>query len=426
MKRRSILVILVLSCLSFANSDPGAAPMVPEGYSVRFVAANLGRFPQALDVASDGSIYLVNIDGPVYRVSPDGTVGAISGPFSDELMQGIVVARNGNVYTSSTRSVFRLSPGTTTFTLLSDNPTRFNATDICGDLAIREPSLYMVGQSQSFPPLWLIDPMTGAFVEFETSPSWSFSALAYDAARDLLIGAGESGLFEIDPAEGSAKMFSFSAPGEPVTKTFIDCNTGQETTVSVNPSRSVGQATVQPTTGDVYFTTLNANEIIRATRAGEVFVFSPEFSPLAGLGSALGIGFNDAGDKLYITDRGALYEITGDFVSIPCAVAYAFNSVSTDGEGQSESVNGSLRLTFEGPVATTRGLVDRGRNRVQICPNSLVTFEAESDTGAASCEVNGVPTGNMGAVSSGDTLVCTNKPYGQDTDRFVITTIGSR
>lgn len=426
MRIRLKLNSLVLCCLSFASWNLFAIPVVPEGYSVRFVATGFGIFPQAVNVAADGTIFVASFRGQVFRVTPAGQVTLLTGPFSSELLQGIVTTPDDDVFLSSERKIFRLSARTSAFSIFIDNPTRFNARDIAGDLAIRETSLYMVGQSQSFPPLWLIDTTTGEFAEFETSPSWSFTALAYDAAEDLLIGAGRSGLFEIDPITGSSKMFSFSAPGEPVTKTFIDCLTGEETTVTINPSRSVGQATVHPATGDVYFTTLNNNEVMRATRAGEIFVFSPQFSLLAGLDSALGIGFNDAGDKLYITDRGTLYEISGDFVSIPCSVAYAFNSVSTDGGGQSDAINESLRLTFQGPVATNTGLTNRGRNRVQICLNSQVTFEAESDIGSASCELNGVLIGDSGTVSSGDTLICTNKPDGKDTDRFIISVVPSR
>jgi hypothetical protein len=407
---------------SLAAADSFAMPVVPPSFSVRAIASGLGVFPQALDVTGDGTIYVADFYGSVFRVTPTGQVFPLSGPFSNQLLQGVVVRDSNDVFVSSTDSVFRLAPGASAFSVFSHNPSRFNAQDIRGDLALRGTSLFMVGQGGSFPPLWNVDATTGTFAAFETSPVGDFTAVAFDPRADVLVGAGLSGLFEINPETGSAKMFSFSAPGEPVTRTVFDCETGQSVTVTINPSRSVGQATVHPVTGDVYFTTLGSHEIMRATRDGKVSVFSPSgFDTMGGnLETSIGIGFDDAGEHLYVTDRGTLYEISGDFVSIPCSVVYAFNEVTTSGDGDSDVVNETLKLTFRGPVTTATGLINRGRNRVEICPGSAVSFEAESTVGLASCKVNGAPIGDRGVVSARDKLSCTNKPEGGDIDRFTV------
>jgi hypothetical protein len=414
--------LLVIGVASLAASDSLAMPVVPPSFFARAIASGLGVFPQALDVTPDGMIYVADFSGSVFRVTPTGQVFPLNGPFSNQLLQGVVVRDSNDVFVSSTDSVFRMAPGASAFSVFSHNPSRFNAQDIRGDLVLRGTSLFMVGQVGFFPPLWTVDTTTGTFAAFETSPVGDFTAVAYDPRADVLVGAGSSGLFEINPETGSSKMFSFSAPGEPVTKTIFDCETGQSVTVTINPSRLVGQAAVHPVTGEVYFTTLGSHEIMRATRDGKVSVFSPSgFNTMGGnLETSVGIGFDDAGEKLYVTDRGTLYEISGDFVSIPCSAVYAFNEVTTSGGGESDAVNEILELTFRGPVTTTTGLINRGRNRVEICPGSTVAFEAESTVGLASCKVNGASVGDHGIVSAGDTLVCTNKPEGQDTDRFTV------
>jgi hypothetical protein len=367
-------------------------------------------------------IYVADFAGRVFRVTPNGEVVPLNGPLTSQDLQGVVARGSDDIFVSSTDTVFRLAPGESTFSVLCHNPGRFNARDILGDLALRGTSLYMVGQGGSFPPLWTVDVTTGVFAPFETTPVGDFTAVAFDPRADALIGAGSSGLFEIDPETGSSKMFSFSAPGEPVTKTILDCETGQSVTVTINPSRTVGQAAVHPVSGDVYFTTLGSHEIMRATRDGRVSVFSPSgFDTMGGnLETALGIGFDDAGEHLYVTDRGTLYEISGDFVSIPCSAVHAFNEITTSGSGESDAVNDTLKLKFRGPVTTATGLINRGRNRVQICSGSTLSFEAESSVGPASCKVNGASVGDRGVVSAGDTLSCTNKPEGRDIDRFTI------
>jgi len=416
------LAILTIGVFIIPSRGVLALPVVPPGFSARVVAGGLGVFPQALAVASDGAVYVADWGGGVRHVTPAGSVTSLPGLVTGDSLQGLVVGANGSVFVSSERRVFQLPPGGSTFSLLSENPTRFNARDICGDLVARGSTLFLVGQGGFFPPLWTVDVPTGGLAPFEISPEGGFTALAYDAATDQLIGVGELGLFEIDPTTGTSKMFSYSAPGEPETTTFFDCTTGTARTITINPSRIALQAAVHPTTGDVYFTTLNPAQILRATRGGVVSVFSPSgFDTLPeNLQTAVGIAFNHAGDKLYVTDRGSLYEISGDFRDFPCSVANAFNTVTTVGGGVSDAVNDTLKVTFRGPVATSRGLTNRGRNVVLVCPGSTVTFEAESTSGRASCKVNGVSVGPSGTLGAGDTLHCTNKPEGRDTDRFLV------
>lgn len=418
------VVVLLIGVASLAGSESFALPVVPPSFSVRVVATGLGGFPEALDVTPDGTIYVAEFSGCAFRVTPAGEVLPLNGPFSNQMLQGVVVRDGNDVFVSSTNSVFRLAPGANAFSVFSYNPDRFNAQDIRGDLVLRGASLFMVGQGA--PPLWTVDATTGTFAEFDTSPFGFFTALAYDPREDVLIGAGRYGLFEIDPVTGRTKMFSFSAPGEPVTETYFDPEAGHKVREITTPHRSVGQAAVHPVTGDVYFTTVNSHEIMRATRDGSVSVFSPSgFDSNTYIESALGIGFDDDGENLYVTDRGTLYEISGDFVSIPCSDAYGFSEFRTIGAGGLDSVNHTLKLTFRGSMTTAKGLMDGGRNRVEICPGSTIEFEAESTTGEASCTVNGASVGAQGVLAEGDVLECTNAPEGKDTDRFTVRAAGS-
>ena len=126
-KTRSGCALLVLGFVSVAVSDAFAIPEVPPSFAVRVVATGVGGFPQALDVAPDGMIYVADYFSGAFRVTPAGEVAPLSGPFSNQNPQGLVVRGNNDVFVSSENSVFRLVPGATAFSLLSHNPSRFNA-----------------------------------------------------------------------------------------------------------------------------------------------------------------------------------------------------------------------------------------------------------------------------------------------------------
>ena len=103
-----------------------------------------------------------------------------------------------------------------------------------------------------------------------------------------------------------------------------------------------------------------------------------------------------------------------------CLEGIPISKVVSLGGAQKPSVNETLSVTFTGHIMETSGLVDRGRNRVDICPGTLLLFEAESRVGTASCTVNGQSIGSTWIVEEGDAIVCSNRPQGADTDRFFV------
>src|SRR5262245_25934925 len=134
MKTCRTLVFLTCGLLCAGATDLLAVPIVPSGFSARVVAGGLGIFPQAIELATDGTILVADYSGSVHRVAPDGAVSSLDGPFSHDYLQGLVVRESGDVFVSSERRVFRLASGAASFSIFAENPTRFNARDICGDL----------------------------------------------------------------------------------------------------------------------------------------------------------------------------------------------------------------------------------------------------------------------------------------------------
>ena len=90
------------------------------------------------------------------------------------------------------------------------------------------------------------------------------------------------------------------------------------------------------------------------------------------------------------------------------------STFTTNGGGQSSTVNATLTETFTGHI------VSYTNTSITICNGTPLIYEATSTAGNAICTVSGSPTASTGAVRAGDKLICTNKPTGQDTDRFRI------
>ena len=101
-------------------------------------------------------------------------------------------------------------------------------------------------------------------------------------------------------------------------------------------------------------------------------------------------------------------------VGSQCQSTYPLTQVTLDGGGQSSTVNATLKETFTGNI------VSHTNNSVTICNGTVLNYEAISTTGNAVCTTNSSPGASLGTLAPGDKLICTNKPTGQDTDRFRI------
>lgn len=113
-------------------------------------------------------------------------------------------------------------------------------------------------------------------------------------------------------------------------------------------------------------------------------------------------------------------------VSVTCQVEpicqdiYPLRQVQTEGGGQSPTVNSTLTTLFTGHIITDAGLTSGGKNAVKVCPGTTVDFETTSTAGSGRCNINSSATASTGTLAAGDKLICSNKPDGNDTDRFTI------
>jgi hypothetical protein len=97
-----------------------------------------------------------------------------------------------------------------------------------------------------------------------------------------------------------------------------------------------------------------------------------------------------------------------------CSTKYPVVRLTTDGAGQSRAINTTLTTTFTGNI------VKAGTNKLVICRDSVLQFQAQSSVGSAHCLVNGVFMGTSGFLKASDRLVCSNNPTGADVDTFRI------
>lgn len=112
--------------------------------------------------------------------------------------------------------------------------------------------------------------------------------------------------------------------------------------------------------------------------------------------------------------------LQGQIISPPDSCDYPVVQVTSTGGGQSPAINSTLTTTFTGILTDTGRLLNGGKNTVKICPGTAVDFEANSTSGVAVCKINGVAVGGSGKLTAGDSLICSNKPDGSDTDRFSV------
>ena len=105
-----------------------------------------------------------------------------------------------------------------------------------------------------------------------------------------------------------------------------------------------------------------------------------------------------------------------------CADVTPITTVATSGGGQSARVNNQVRAEFTGQITTMAGLASGGRNQVTICAGTTVDYSITSTDGSTViCNAGAMPA--LGTAAPGDKLVCTNKPEGDDTDRYTIKSV---
>lgn len=96
-----------------------------------------------------------------------------------------------------------------------------------------------------------------------------------------------------------------------------------------------------------------------------------------------------------------------------CETQYPATQVVLNGDGFKAS-NTTLQVSFIGNI------IEATNTSVTACKATPLSYSAVSTTGTATCKVNGIAKTASGSVVSGDTLICTNKPKGSDTDKFLI------
>ena len=112
----------------------------------------------------------------------------------------------------------------------------------------------------------------------------------------------------------------------------------------------------------------------------------------------------------YIVSDGQLESAPGTVsVSVGCTHRYPIVQITTVGSGQEPTVNATLWYAFTGHIIR---YTDRS---VTICNRTTLQFETFTTVGTPNCAISG-----FSWLAPGALMVCTNKPTGQDTDRFRI------
>lgn len=143
-----------------------------------------------------------------------------------------------------------------------------------------------------------------------------------------------------------------------------------------------------------------------------------------------GAGFSGPDVFIYAVSDGSLSTLGNVNVDVrepplsQCVFENPVRQETTTGGGQSTAVNNQILTTFTGNITTTAGLTTGGKNSVKICDGTPLEYDTVATTGAAVCIVNGSAAPTSGTLSIGDKLICTNKPDGNDTDRFAVKTGG--
>jgi hypothetical protein len=100
-------------------------------------------------------------------------------------------------------------------------------------------------------------------------------------------------------------------------------------------------------------------------------------------------------------------------VASTCESKYPKKQIALNGDGFG-AANKTLQVSFIGNIIRTSS------TSVTACKSAPLSYTAISTVGTATCKVNGVATLASGLLAPGDTLTCTNKPKGSDTDTFII------
>ena len=100
-------------------------------------------------------------------------------------------------------------------------------------------------------------------------------------------------------------------------------------------------------------------------------------------------------------------------VASTCETQYPQRQLALNGDGFGDS-NKTLQVSFIG------NLIKTSSTTVTACKSTPLSYSALSTVGIATCKVNGVARLASGVLAPGDTLICTNKPKGSDTDKFII------
>lgn len=423
--------------LTLHSSEAGVEPRLPAGFESERVRPGGPGIILNLAVDDLGKIYLG--EGRVSGIRVLSPTGELLESFEtgSHFISGLAVRDSNLLFASSTRSVMTVTPRAGLLTRIEN---AFHFRDLQGDLALRGDQLFMVGhffaQDPRLPPLWRIDTNTFEFARFDTDPLLPLTAVAYDAAADLLIGGTREGLYEIDPVTGEALRFASTGAGLTVYSTeLITTNPrlgpvttlGAERVLREPPPQEPTQLAMHPRTGDVYYGALSG-EVLRATRDGEVTRFRS-----AHIIRVFGLAFHPDGEELLISFDG-VQRIRGDFDSIPCEVAYELAEVELGHAGGPPLVEHTLTVHFEGPVVRVHeAQSEHAPNKLFLCPGSRIEFQAESTLGEARCWVSrGTgrrprgPATATGTLQARDSLVCSNEPEGSDTDVFLLSENRSR
>jgi hypothetical protein len=96
-----------------------------------------------------------------------------------------------------------------------------------------------------------------------------------------------------------------------------------------------------------------------------------------------------------------------------CETQYPTKQVVLNGDGYGAK-NKTLQTSFIGNI------VQASNTGVTVCNATPLSYTAITTVGTATCKVNGVDKLASGLLAPGDTLTCTNKPKGSDTDKFII------
>lgn len=96
-----------------------------------------------------------------------------------------------------------------------------------------------------------------------------------------------------------------------------------------------------------------------------------------------------------------------------CESLHPVTQITLNGDGFGAR-NKTLQISFIGNI------IKASNTAVTACNSTQLSYTAISTVGTATCKVNGFAKTASGLLLPGDTLTCTNKPKGSDTDTFNI------